>query len=72
MIPSFDLAARLQRLLDARGLSIAEAARMAGIEKQRAWLVVTGRNANPTWKTIERLVEGVGGTFGELFCEEED
>jgi hypothetical protein len=65
------LAPRLQKLLDDRGLSVAEAARMAGLEKQHCWLVVTGRNDNPTWKTIERLVEGVGGTMRELFCEED-
>jgi predicted transcriptional regulator len=57
-------------MLDERGLSISEAARMSGIEKQRCWLVVTGRNDNPTWKTITRLVEGVGGTMGELFADE--
>jgi len=65
-----DLSRRLQRLLDDRGLSISEAARMAGLEKQRAWLVVTGRNDNPTWKTITKLVEGVGGSMGEMFGED--
>lgn len=64
-----DLSRRLQRMLDERGLSIAEAARRSGIERQRCWLVVTGRNANPTWKTLERLVEGVGGTMKELFAD---
>jgi transcriptional regulator with XRE-family HTH domain len=66
-----DLATRLQRLLDDRGLSIAEAARMAGLQKQLTWLVVTGRNPNPTWSTITRLVEGVGGSMREMFCEED-
>jgi transcriptional regulator with XRE-family HTH domain len=72
MPPPSDLSRRLQRLLDERGLSIAEAARMSGVEKQRCWLVVTGRNDNPTWRTLERLVEGVGGTFKELFADEDD
>lgn len=62
-----DLSRRLQCLLDARGLTISEAARMAGMEKQQAWRIVTGDNSNPSIKTLLKLVEGVGGTMAELF-----
>jgi transcriptional regulator with XRE-family HTH domain len=62
-----DLPSRLQRLLDERGLSISEAARMADMKKQQAWRIVTGDNDNPGIKTLMRLVEGAGGTMAELF-----
>jgi transcriptional regulator with XRE-family HTH domain len=69
--PETDLSRRLQRLLDERGLSVSEAARMIGMEKQQCWLIVTGRNKNPGYLTLLKIVEGVGGTMKELFCEEE-
>lgn len=62
---------RLRRMLDDRGCSISEAARLAGLEKQQTWRIVTGRNANPGILTVTRLVEAVGGTMAELFADEE-
>lgn len=62
-----DLPDRLGRLLASRHLSIAEAARRAGMEKQQAWRIVTGDNPNPGIRTLARLVEGVGGSMAELF-----
>jgi transcriptional regulator with XRE-family HTH domain len=67
-----DLSRRLQRLLAARSCSIAEAARMAGMEKQMAWRIVTGATPDPHVSSVRRLVEGVGGTLGELFADEGD
>jgi transcriptional regulator with XRE-family HTH domain len=65
------LSDRLRRMLDDRGCSISEAARLARLEKQQTWRIVTGRNANPGIQTIQRLVEAVGGTMAELFADEE-
>lgn len=71
MSTTMTLADRLQRLLAGRGFSISETARAAGMEKQQLWRIVSGRNENPGIKTIERIVEAVGGTMAELFAEEE-
>jgi transcriptional regulator with XRE-family HTH domain len=68
---SMTLSDRLRRLLDDRGVSISEAARLAGLEKQQTWRIVTGRNANPGVRTVTRLVEAVGGTMAELFADKE-
>ena len=65
------LAQRLQRMLAERGCSISEAARLAGMEKQQTWRIVTGSNDNPNVKTVERIVTAVGGTMAELFSDEE-
>jgi transcriptional regulator with XRE-family HTH domain len=71
MKQSMTLSDRLRRMLDNRGVSISEAARLAGLEKQQAWRIVTGQNANPGVLTVTRLVEAVGGTMAELFADEE-
>lgn len=65
------LAERIQRMLDARGFSISEAAREAGMEKQQVWRIVTGSNANPQIGTVQKIVTAVGGTMAELFTDEE-
>jgi transcriptional regulator with XRE-family HTH domain len=65
------LSDRLRRLLDDRGCSISEAAKLATMEKQQVWRIVTGRNANPGVQTVQRLVEAVGGTMAELFADKE-
>jgi transcriptional regulator with XRE-family HTH domain len=64
------LADRLQRMLDDRGFSISEAAKAAGMEKQQCWRIISGKNENPGVKTVERIVEAVGGTMAELFRDE--
>lgn len=64
------LAERLQRLLDERGFTITEAAKAAGMEKQQAWRIVTGKNRNPGFETVRRLVEAIGGTMAELCADE--
>jgi transcriptional regulator with XRE-family HTH domain len=65
------LAERLRRLLDARGSTIAEVAKMAGMPRQQVWRVVSGANDNPEIRTVERIVEAIGGTMAELFADEE-
>jgi transcriptional regulator with XRE-family HTH domain len=65
------LSDRLKRLFDERGVSISEAARFARMEKQQVHRIVSGRNANPGIATVQRIVEGIGGTLGELFADED-
>lgn len=65
------LAARLQRMLADRGFSIAEAARAAGMYNQQCWAIVTGKNRNPGFLTVQRIVEAIGGTMAELMEKEE-
>jgi transcriptional regulator with XRE-family HTH domain len=64
------LSDRLRRMLDDRGCSISEAARMAGMGRQQVWRIVSGTNPNPEYLTLLRLVEAVGGTMAELFADE--
>lgn len=61
------IAQRLQRLLDDRGCNISETARLAGMEKQQVWRIISGQNANPGVLTVQRIVEAIGGTMVELF-----
>lgn len=65
------LADRLRRLLDARGFSITEAAKLAGMEKQQVHRIVAGKVKNPGVLTVQRLVEAIGCTLGELFADED-
>jgi DNA-binding phage protein len=65
------LAQRLQRTLEARGCNISEAARLAGMERQQVWRIVTGETPNPGVLTVERLVAAIGSTMGELFADPE-
>lgn len=69
--PIMTLSDRLRRMLDDRGCSIAEAARLAGMERQQVWRIVTGKNVNPGVETVRKIVEAVGGTMAELFADEE-
>ena len=62
---------RLLRMLDARGYSISEAAKAAGMEKQQVWRIVTGKNGNPGMVTVERIVAAIGGTMAELFADDD-
>lgn len=64
------LAGRLQRLLAARHCTITEAADASGMPKQQVWRIVTGKVENPGVITVQRLVEALGGTLGELFADE--
>lgn len=66
-----DLARRLQKALDERGLSVSEAARMAAMQKQSCWLIVTGKNKNPGILTIQKLLDGIGATMSELYAPED-
>lgn len=62
-----DLAARLQSLLDERGLSIAEVAREAGMAKQQLHAILSGKNPNPGVLTVQRIASAIGVTLAELF-----
>jgi transcriptional regulator with XRE-family HTH domain len=66
-----DLAERLKALLDRKGFTIYSAAECAGMSKQQAWKIVTGKAKNPGVVTVQRLVEAVGGTMAELFADED-
>lgn len=65
------LATRLRRVLDARGCTVAEAARMAEVPRQTVHKIVSGENANPTVATLETIVTAIGATMGELFADED-
>lgn len=65
------LAERLRRLIAARGFSISEAAKLAGMEKMQAHRIASGANPNPGVLTVERLVAAIGATMGELFADED-
>jgi hypothetical protein len=64
-----DLPQRLRRMLDARGCSISEAARLSEMEKMHVWRIFAGKNKNPGYLTLQRLVEAVGYTMQELFSD---
>lgn len=64
------LADRLRRMLDDRGYTIAETAKRAGMLKQQVHNIASGDNDNPGVKTLQRIVEAVGGTMGELFADD--
>jgi hypothetical protein len=66
-----DLPARLRRALDARGCTIAEAARLAGMPRQNVHRLVTGGNPDPRVSTLGRLMTAIGATLGELFADGE-
>lgn len=72
MSESPDLAARLRRLLDRQGFSVAEVARDAGMAKQQLHVILSGKNPNPGILTITRIVEAAGGTMTELFGDGEE
>lgn len=64
------LATRLQRVLDERGCSIAEAARLANLQHMQVYRIARGTNPNPTVKTLEAIVTAIGSTMGELFRDD--
>jgi transcriptional regulator with XRE-family HTH domain len=64
------LSERLRRMLDDRGCSISEVARIAGMQRQQVWRIVSGMNPNPSIQTIEKIVDAAGGTMAELFADE--
>jgi transcriptional regulator with XRE-family HTH domain len=65
------LSERLHRMLDDRGCSISEVARIAGMQRQQVWRIVSGKNPNPNIQTIARIVEAAGGTMAELFTDDD-
>lgn len=68
--PGSDFPARLRRILDARGCTIAEAARLAGMSRQQVHKLVSGDNPDPRISTVQKLVESIGATMAELFAED--
>jgi transcriptional regulator with XRE-family HTH domain len=66
------LADRLQRVLDARGCTVAEASRLSGVDPQMIHRIIWGTNDNPKLKTLERIVVAIGATLAELFQESEE
>jgi transcriptional regulator with XRE-family HTH domain len=71
MPESTDLSRRLRRLLAARGFTISEVARIAGMEKQQTWRIVTGATPDPRVESVRRIVAATGATLGELFADED-
>jgi hypothetical protein len=57
--------------VDARGCTIAEAARLAGMPRQNVHRLVTGGNPDPRVSTLGRLMTAIGATLGELFADGE-
>jgi|SRR3990170_3585258 len=50
----------IRSLRAALGLSLAEFARRWGVSRSLAYSIETGRNPNPSWQTLARLVENLG------------
>lgn len=69
--PAPTLADRLRRVLDARGCTVAEAARLAGMPRQVVHKIASGANDNPKVRTLEAIVSAIGATLGELFADED-
>jgi transcriptional regulator with XRE-family HTH domain len=65
------VADRLRRLLESRGFTIAEVAKLSGMSRQQAHRIVSGENDNPGVKVLGKLVESMGATLGELFADPE-
>jgi transcriptional regulator with XRE-family HTH domain len=65
-----NVAVRIRRMLDERGLTVAEVARDASMAKQQLWVILSGKNPNPGILTITRIVEAAGGTMAELFGDD--
>lgn len=61
------LAERLRRVLDARGCTPSEAARLAGMPRQQVHKLVSGENHDPKLSTVERIVEAIGSSMGEFY-----
>lgn len=68
--PTMTLSDRLQALLRRNGFNANSAAEAAGMERQQVWRIVTGKTVNPGIRTVERIVEAIGGTMAELFEDE--
>jgi transcriptional regulator with XRE-family HTH domain len=66
------LSDRLRALIRRKGFTINSAAEAAGMERQQVWRIVTGKTVNPGILTVQRIVEAIGGTLGELFEDESE
>jgi SOS-response transcriptional repressor LexA len=64
------IGSRLRQAMVRAGLTQREVARRASIDEGTVSNVMS-RAANPNWATIERLVNAIGTTWGELFEEAE-
>lgn len=60
---------RLQTLIESQGLTIADVARAADLDRQAVWRIVRGEVANPGILTVEKIAEAVGGTIADLYPE---
>jgi transcriptional regulator with XRE-family HTH domain len=64
------LAERLQRMLARHQITQADVAKAAGMNRQQVHRIVMGTVANPNVVTLQRIVEAMGGTLGELFADD--
>lgn len=46
--------------------NLAEVARRIGMRRQQLWLIATGQNGNPSYKTIERIADYLEGDDGAV------
>jgi len=60
---------RLRSAMKRADLSQKELARRSGIHESTISAVMSGLAANPNWETVERLVDAIGTTWGDLFDE---
>ena len=65
-----DLGSRLRALIKRKGFrSVSAAAKLAGISRSQLWDVISGRKS-PSVETLERIVDALGATMRDLYCEE--
>src|ERR1044071_7486652 len=59
----------LARAAERKGKTKAELARATGIDAGTIGALFSGKIDNPEWKTVEKLVNAIGTTWGDLFEE---
>ena len=59
-LPSAPIAETLTHARELLGLSLAEAAKMAGISKSHLWEIEAGRHVNPSLETMRGLSRALG------------
>lgn len=66
-----ELGTRLKAMIERKGYrSVSAAAKAIGVSRTQLHDIIRGRKS-PSVETLERIVEALGGTMGELFADED-
>jgi predicted RNase H-like HicB family nuclease/transcriptional regulator with XRE-family HTH domain len=63
------LGGQLWRMIRYHRLTVAEAARMAGMTRQQLWRILNGDVPNPGILTVQQIVRSIGGRMKDLFAD---